>query len=212
MKSNANQSGQTFETGANSVAANNLVLSVLNNGQVYQDRLHCGFAMLQGSSHRISFKDIVTDEANKLRKQGYKFKAADISNAVKIVQADTILHCIELIKDNTNGVISASCRRWFDKANGNSYFSVRITFPNIDDKGNVVFKWITIPFQYGYGSHWQYEVINLLAKYSFIPPLKKYENGNTAYGYLSDYERNGIIAWNDEGYGLKRDMYDGIYL
>lgn len=206
------QADPSFETGATSAAANNLVLSVLNNGDVYKYRLHCGFDMLQGSSHRVSFKDIVTYEANKQRKQGSKFKPQEITEATKLIQADTILHCIELIKDNTNGVISASCRRWFDKVNGNSYFSVRIKFPNIDNKGNVTFKWITIPFQYGYGDQWKYEVINLLAKYSFIPPLKKYDNGNTAYGYLSDYERNGIVHWNDEGYGLKRNMYDGIYL
>lgn len=202
-----------FETGATNSATNNLVLSVLNDGQVYQDRLHCGFAMLQGTNHRMTFKDIVTAEANKQRREfGSKFKPQEITEAVKLVKADTIEHCIELIKDNTNGVISASCRRWFDKANGNSYFSVKITFPNIDDKGNVTFKWIAIPFQYGYGSQWQYEVINLLVKYGFIPPLKKYENGNTDYGYLSDYEQKGIVYWKDEGYGFKRDMYDGIYL
>lgn len=202
-----------FETGATNPATNNLVLSVLNDGQVYQDRLHCGFAMLQGANHSMTFKDIVTEEANKQRKEfGSKFKPQEITKAVKLVQSCTIEHCIELIKDKTNGVISASCRRWFDKVNGNSYFSVKITFPNIDDKGNITFNLIAIPFQYGYGNQWQYEVINLLAKYGFIPPLKKYENGNTDYGYLSDYERNGIVHWNDEGYGLKRNMYDGIYL
>lgn len=202
-----------FETGATNHATNEIVLGVLNDGQIYQNRLHCGFAMLQGAKHRITFKDIVTDEANKQRREfGSKFKPQEITEAVKLIQKDTIEHCIELIKVKTNGVISASCRRWFDKANGNSYFSVKITFPNIDDKGNATFKWIAIPFQYGYGSQWQYEVINFLAKYGFIPPLKKYENGNTDYGYLSDYEKNGIVHWNDEGYELKRNMYDGIYL
>lgn len=202
-----------FETGATNHATNELVLGVLNDGQVYQDRLHCGFAMLQGANHRMTFKDIATDEANKQRKEfGSKFKPQEITEAVKLIQKDTIEHCIEIIRDNARGCIRASCRRWFDKVNGNSYFSVRIMFPNIDNKGDVTFKWITIPMQYGYGSQWQYEVINLLAKYGFIPPLKKYENGNTDYGYLSDYEQNGIVHWNDEGYGLKRSMYDGIYL
>lgn len=198
-----------FETGATNSATNNLVLSVLNDGQVYQDRLHCGFTMLQGANHRIAFKDIVTDEANKQRREfGSKFKPQEITEAVKLVKTDTILHCIEIIRDNANGCIRASCRRWFDKVNGNSYFSVWLTIPQNDSSN----RYIAIPFQYGYGSQWQYEVINLLAKYGFIPPLRKYENGNTDYGYLSDYERNGIVHWNDEGYGLKRDMYDGIYL
>lgn len=198
-----------FETGATNSATNNLVLSVLNDGQVYHDRLHCGFAILQGANHRITFKDIVTDEANKQRREfGSKFKPQEITEAVKLIKKDTIEHCIEIIRDNANGCIRASCRRWFDKVNGNSYFSVWLTIPQNDSSN----RHIAIPFQYGYGSQWQYEVISLLAKYGFIPPLKKYENGNTDYGYLSDYERNGIVHWNDEGYGLKRDMYDGIYL
>lgn len=198
-----------FETGATNSATNNLVLSVLNNGQVYQDRLHCGFAMLQGANHRITFKDIVTDEANKQHREfGSKFKPQEITEAVKLVKADTILHCIEIMRDNAKGCIRASCRRWFDKINGNSYFSVWLTIPQNDSSN----RYIGIPMQYGYSSQWQYEVINLLAKYDFIPPLKKYENGNTDYGYLSDYEKNGIVYWKDEGYGLKRDIYDGIYL
>src|SRR5574343_247350 len=109
-----------FETGATNAASNNLVLSVLNDGQVYDDRLHCGFAMLQGSNHRLTFKDIVTNEATKQRQQGCKFKPQEITEAVKIIQKETIGDCLEVIRDaHCKGKdIIVNCRRWFDKANG----------------------------------------------------------------------------------------------
>lgn len=42
--------------------------------------------------------------------------------------------------------IRVHAKEWFDKANGNSYFSARIY---IDDKQVAV-----LPFQYGYGDHY----------------------------------------------------------
>lgn len=196
----------TFETGATNAASNNLVLSVLNDGQVYDDRLHCGLAMLQGSSHRLTFKDIVTNEANNQRQQGCKFKPQEITEAVKIIQKETIKDCLELIRDESTieKDIIANCRRWFDKTNGNSYFSVNIQIP----MNNGRYRQINIPMQYGYGNHWQYEVINLLEKVGIIPKIPYYENGNKNYGYMSEYP----INWIDFGYMLKRNMFDGMYL
>lgn len=197
-----------FETGATTAASNNLVLSVLNDGSMYETCKHIGFAMLQGSSHRgMTFRDLAQQEAEK---QGGKFKASDITEAGKLIKQDTIEHCLDLILDewnNTSHPIKAYCRRWFDKANGNSYFSVQLQFPTLG--GN---KRINIPMQYGYGNQWEYAVIDLLEKHRFIPNLPRYENGNKDYGYMSDYERNNLLAWIDEGYGLKRNLYRGIYL
>lgn len=205
-----------FETGANSHQANNLILSVLNDGQVYRDRLHCGFAMLQGSNHRVSIKDLVTDEANKQRKEGCTFPAKSISEAVKLITAETINDCLELIRDeyiNTRS-IDCVCRRWFDKSVGNSYFSVNIQIPckSENNPNEVVYRQVNIPFQYGYSSQWQYEVINLLVKIGILPALPVYENGNKDYGYMSDYERKGVVIWHDNGYMNKRDMFEGLYI
>lgn len=45
-------------------------------------------------------------------------------------------------------------KTWFDKSGGNSYFSARI---HIDGKLAMV-----LPFQYGYGSQYEYEAVKAL--------------------------------------------------
>jgi len=81
----------TYETGATSLQSNNLVLSVLNDGSIYDDRKHAGFAMIQGSHHSLSFGDIVKAEVNKQRACfGSKFKPQHISEAIKLVQTQTM--------------------------------------------------------------------------------------------------------------------------
>jgi len=197
-----------FETGATNAASNNLVLSVLKDDKVYDERIHAAKRLLQGQDPIRSFRDIITSEANNQRQHfGDKFKPQEITEAAKIIQKESINNALELIRDKYEAegkpTIAAYCRRWFDKVNGNSYFSV-----NLIIAGNA----INIPFQYGYGSQWQYEVIDLLEKYGFIPKIPYYENGNKNYGRMSDYEREGIIHWEDQRYGLKRQMFDGLYL
>lgn len=148
---------QIYETGANSAAANNLVLSVLNDGAVYKDRLHIGFAMLQGASHRgLTFRKLADYEATAQRAGGAKFKAAEITEAGKLIERETLRHCLEIIRDEWNGApISATVRRWHDSINGNSYFSARLEIPKDDGKFGmpwISFRSIIIPFQYGYGT------------------------------------------------------------
>lgn len=50
---------------------------------------------------------------------------------------------------------TATAKEWFDKVNGNSYFSVQIK--NLEN-GEIIY----IPYQYGYGNHYQDEVKKLL--------------------------------------------------
>ena len=185
-----------FETGATTSAANNLILSVLNEGQVYADRVHIGFAMLQGVSHRcLTFRDLANNEAVKQRKQGSKFKAAEISEAAEFIQADTIQHCLETIRDEWNGEkIKITIRRWFDKVNGNSYWSARIVVPSV--KGE---RWLTIPFSYGYGSHPEWESVALCEK------IGLFQKGNKPFSELP-------VIFRDKGYMLKRDMFTGLYI
>ena len=52
------------------------------------------------------------------------------------------------------GVIYVEAREWFDKSGGNSYFSGRVF---ID--GDLV---AGLPFQYGYGSQFEYSAFNVL--------------------------------------------------
>ena len=54
-------------------------------------------------------------------------------------------------------------KEWFDKVNGNSYFSVQIE--STKDKNFL----IKIPFQYGYGDHSFYTAREILKEKKLIP-------------------------------------------
>jgi hypothetical protein len=60
--------------------------------------------------------------------------------------------------------IDVSCREWFDKINGNSYFSARISV-NYGMKNQ---KLIKIPFQYGYGEQYLTETVKALLEAKLI--------------------------------------------
>jgi len=193
--STAAPSVTTFETGASTHQANNLVLSVMNNGDVYKDRLHCGFALLQGSSHKISFLDITRNEANKQRLEGSKFTAGHIKEANKIIQALTLEECKESLLSQWNKEhIIVTGRKWFDKVNGNTYFSCYVQVPTASG-----FKSFNIPFQYGYGEQWQFEAVKVLK----------------TLGFFADDSRQRWelpIVFSDQGTMLKRCMFKGIYI
>tara|TARA_R110001592_G_scaffold256138_1_gene519849 strand:+ start:277 stop:594 length:318 start_codon:yes stop_codon:yes gene_type:complete len=56
--------------------------------------------------------------------------------------------------------ININCKEWFDKINGNSYFSGTIT---INDKETFL-----IPFTYGYGSYYEQEAKAILTQFNKI--------------------------------------------
>jgi len=192
---NTSQTTATFETGATSHQANNLVLSVMNDGEVYKDRLHCGFALLQGTSHRFSFLEITRNEASKQRLCCSKFTAAHIKEASGIIQALTLEECKESYLKNWNGHnIIVEGLKWFDKVNGNTYFSCLVQVPT--DSG---FKPFCIPFQYGYGEQWQFESVVVLRKLGFFKG--------------DDRQRWELpIIFIDRGYMLKRATFQGLYI
>jgi len=59
--------------------------------------------------------------------------------------------------------LTVIAKEWFDKANGNSYFSARIFVDN--DTENA----IILPFQYGYGSQYEWEAHQELVKRGLLP-------------------------------------------
>ncbi len=186
----------TFETGANTAQANDLVLSLINDGEAYTDRLHCGYAMLQGSTHRMSFRDLVSAEAAKQRRQfKSKFSAAHISEAAKIVQSQTLEHCIESIRDSWNGEkIQCDGRKWWDSTNGNTYCSARISVPTVSGV-----RWVSIPMDYGYGDHWKTLCVQTLQRMGFVFPEKA-------------LQRELPIDFTGGEYGKKSALYQGIYI
>jgi hypothetical protein len=60
------------------------------------------------------------------------------------------------------------CREWFDKVNGNSYFSARIWV----NGGQVAI----LPFQYGYGDQFIYEAQKKLLGLGYLPQKNKNES------------------------------------
>lgn len=56
--------------------------------------------------------------------------------------------------------VFVEARQWFDKVNGNSYFSARIHI-----NGEVA---IVLPFQYGYESDYQHEAVRALNRAGFV--------------------------------------------
>ena len=54
--------------------------------------------------------------------------------------------------------IDINAKEWFDKVNGNSYFSARVTL----DYGMENEQSFILPFQYGYGDAYVYEALNEL--------------------------------------------------
>lgn len=82
--------------------------------------------------------------------------------------------------------------KWFDRINGNTYHSVRITRR---EDGSV----IAGAFTYGYGDHYQQTALKEMLKNKWLP--KKYNKDN-----LWNYQRenNYPILW-DVSQGLKRN-------
>ena len=93
------------------------------------------------------------------------------------------------------------CRacRWFDKANGNTYHSVRVT--RCKDGATIYGAW-----SYGYGSQYQQTALTLMAEHKWLPVKYRSTDMRADLNILT-YERDNHypIVWNVTD-GLKRDM------
>ena len=190
---------EVFETGATSSASNNLVLSVMNDGNLYQSRIDVAKRILEGIEPYKSFREIANDEAKKQRQKFYaKFKPQEITEAWKLIQDLTISNILEdmTVSYDPSQNIYAIVRRWFDRANGNSYFSCRVTIP-LEEGKRISF---VIPFQYGYGSQPESEIIETLFRLNILKEKK-------------DYFREYNITFDEQGYMRKNQNWlTGLYL
>lgn len=82
--------------------------------------------------------------------------------------------------------------KWFDKINGNTYHSVKITRCH---DGAI----ITGSFRYGYGNHYQQTALEQMEDANWLP--LKYHSRNK---YLFERENNYPIEWVVSS-GLKRE-------
>lgn len=168
----------------------NLHLSVIHDGASYDARRHAAARHVEGTSDRAEYlktiRDICKAQAQHERQAfGTKYKAADISAAAELVAEYMIEDRHEMILSQYDGgTIRADIRRWWDKANGNSYFSVRV---------RVGACWFKIPRQDGYGTQPEWETLYALQSMGIV-----------SKGVRTPGECN--IEFHDRGYGLKRDM------
>lgn len=58
---------------------------------------------------------------------------------------------------------------WFDKINGNSYFSVSALLTVFKTPNTIVNYRIILPFQYGYGSQYEYELARTINTLGILP-------------------------------------------
>lgn len=77
-------------------------------------------------------------------------------------------------------------RRWFDRVNGNTYFSA-VGLIN----GREV---VSIPYEYGYGDHYADRVFQEMEKQGYCPDVEHYNNGSSErhWQYCS---RKGITKY-----------------
>ena len=80
--------------------------------------------------------------------------------------------------------VDVNAKEWFDKVNGNSYFSYNVTI----NFGLKTEKSFYMPMQYGYGSHYEDQAFKELQKKGFIPeqegmiaPWRYYQENNIVY-------------------------------
>lgn len=88
---------------------------------------------------------------------------------------------------------------WFDKVNGNSYFSAVVTL-NYGLKTEQVIK---LPFQYGYGDFYKQAAFEALQENNLIHGVKKYEHGGNE-GIYNFCQRNKIIVRSSKQENCKK--------
>ena len=88
--------------------------------------------------------------------------------------------------------------RWFDRKNGNTYHSVKIT--RCKDEA-VLYG----PMQYGYDSHYRQTALELMAEKKWLPPkYRKIHKWHEPSIYMYERENNYPIEWIVSD-GLKKE-------
>lgn len=94
--------------------------------------------------------------------------------------------------------LDINAKEWFDKVNGNSYFSAQIVI----DYDLPTYKKYFLPFQYGYGDSFQWKSLKHLQEIGEI---------TNNIGYLGQLRDNGVIIRTSKRNALKRDLKEENY-
>ena len=80
-------------------------------------------------------------------------------------KGNELIDCIEKRKPlSAIETIDVIAKEWFDRINGNSFFSARITI-NYKLQNEKVF---ILPFQYGYSDQYKYEALKMICNNTFL--------------------------------------------
>lgn len=90
--------------------------------------------------------------------------------------------------------IHVHAKEWFDKVNGNSYFSAVITL-NFGLKTETE---LEIPFQYGYGDHYRHVAFQKCADKGYFKDVRRGES------YWRYYERKNIKSFHNKQENCKK--------
>lgn len=96
------------------------------------------------------------------------------------------LKAVQVIPVQNGDSITIIGRRWFDRINGNTYFSA-VALIN----GKEVAQ---IPFEYGYGNQYEHSMFNKLFGLGYCADRKTYENGSTEPFWVY-CDRKGITKY-----------------
>ncbi len=97
-----------------------------------------------------------------------------------------------------NHILEIQGKHWFDRVNGNSYFSARVYF---DDELIAV-----LPFQYGYGSQYEYEARNEISKNNLIRGARVWFERNQYSGLWQFCQDKKIKLISNINSALKREV------
>jgi hypothetical protein len=167
-----------------------LALSVNHDGASYDARLHAARKLLQGYYKPAEFmRDIRAICALKARDERaafrVKIKPADITTQAREVADYALNHAREMIRDGYTGErCHATIRRWWDGANGNSYFSVTVRIPQ--PSGFTLFH---VPYQCGYWDQPAWETINAMLDLGLFPK----SDDHRLASYPVDFEDQGYM-------------------
>jgi hypothetical protein len=94
--------------------------------------------------------------------------------------------------------LDINAKEWFDKVNGNSYFSASIVI----DYDLPTYKKYFLPFQYGYGDSFQWQ------SFKYLQETGEIGENITHLWQLRD---NGVIIRTNKRNALKRDLKEENY-
>jgi hypothetical protein len=128
------------------------------------------------------------------KKVKLQFLEENEQNIVQEFEVDEVVEgkpADENLKIKTIDIIA---KEWRDKVNGNSYFSVRVTL----DLGLKTERIIFVPFQYGYGNAYEYEVAKAIFGKDEGKPHRWKENTSGVIVRSDKHEnclKRDVVAW-----------------